>query len=70
MVFGKVIRGYTEVVTKIATIPTDEKDRPSVPVVITHCGELELRKPPVQPVNKAKSRSNLSETNNLDTLPA
>lgn len=25
---------------------TDEKDRPSVPVVIINCGELELRRPP------------------------
>lgn len=27
---------------------TDEKDRPSVPVVIINCGELELRRPPTK----------------------
>jgi peptidyl-prolyl isomerase G (cyclophilin G) len=29
-------------------VPTDEKNRPSVPVVITNCGELELRRAPEQ----------------------
>jgi cyclophilin family peptidyl-prolyl cis-trans isomerase len=65
VVFGKVIRGYQEVVQKIAAIPTDAKDRPSVPVVVTHCGELELRKPQpaaeVQPEKKVKGRSNPHE---------
>jgi len=46
VVFGKVIRGYEEVVERIAKVPVDEKDRPLSPVVISNCGELELRKPP------------------------
>ncbi|EPQ54125.1 hypothetical protein GLOTRDRAFT_130511 [Gloeophyllum trabeum ATCC 11539] len=43
VVFGKVIRGYEEVIKKIADIPVDEKDRPQVPVVIANCGELQLK---------------------------
>ena len=43
--FGKVIRGY-DVIQKIAQVSVDEKDRPSVPIVISNCGELELRKKP------------------------
>jgi peptidyl-prolyl isomerase G (cyclophilin G) len=33
-------------VKKIAEVQVDEKDRPLSPVVISNCGELELRKPP------------------------
>ena len=47
MVFGRVIRGYEDVIPKIMDVPTDEKDRPKVPIVISNCGELELRKKPV-----------------------
>jgi len=46
VVFGRVVRGFDDVVQKIGEVKTDEKDRPSVPVVIINCGELELRKPP------------------------
>ncbi|KAF8510949.1 cyclophilin-like domain-containing protein [Hysterangium stoloniferum] len=46
-VFGRILKGFDEVVQKLAAIPTDEKDRPSRPVVIVSCGELERRKPPV-----------------------
>ena len=42
VVFGRVIRGY-EVVERIADVPTDEKDRPRAPVVISNSGELMLR---------------------------
>ena len=49
MVFGRVIRGYDDVIPKIVDIPTDEKDRPKVPIVVSNCGELELRKKPVAP---------------------
>ena len=41
--FGKVIRGYEEVVKQIEKVPVDQKDRPSVPVVIANCGELVLK---------------------------
>jgi len=44
VVFGKVIRGFEDVMNKIAEVATDEKDRPAVPVTIYNCGELELRK--------------------------
>jgi len=47
VVFGRVIRGYEDVIPKIMDVPTDEKDRPKVPIVISNCGELELRKKPV-----------------------
>lgn len=44
VVFGRVIRGY-DVVQKIASVPVDAKDRPLSPVIISNCGELELRQP-------------------------
>lgn len=44
VVFGKVIRGYDDVVEKLSQVAVDEKDRPRVPIVIVNCGELELRK--------------------------
>lgn len=40
--FGRVIRGY-DVVQKIAEVPTDTKDRPSIPITIVNCGELVLK---------------------------
>ncbi|KAF9790351.1 cyclophilin-like domain-containing protein [Thelephora terrestris] len=49
VVFGRVIRGYEDVIPKIVDVPTDEKDRPRVPIVVSNCGELELRKKPVAP---------------------
>ncbi|KAI0259872.1 cyclophilin-like domain-containing protein [Gloeopeniophorella convolvens] len=49
VVFGKVLRGFDDVVRKIAEVPVDEKDRPTVPVTITNCGELELRKKSAPP---------------------
>lgn len=55
VVFGKVIRGYDDVVKKLAQVPVDEKSRPQVPIVIVNCGELELRKS--KPVESAKRRS-------------
>jgi peptidyl-prolyl isomerase G (cyclophilin G) len=48
VVFGKVIRGY-EVVSKLADIEVDEKHCPSVPIVISKCGELELHRRPSGP---------------------
>jgi peptidyl-prolyl isomerase G (cyclophilin G) len=49
VVFGRVIRGYGDVIPKIMDVPTDEKDRPRVPIVVSNCGELELRRKPVAP---------------------
>jgi peptidyl-prolyl isomerase G (cyclophilin G) len=49
VVFGKVIRGFDDVVRKIAQVSTDEKDRPVVPVIVYNCGELELRKKAAPP---------------------
>jgi cyclophilin family peptidyl-prolyl cis-trans isomerase len=49
VVFGKVIRGFDDVVRKIAQVSTDEKDRPAVPVIVYNCGELELRKKAAPP---------------------
>ena len=44
VVFGKAIRGYDDVVKRISEMSVDAKDRPKVPVTISNCGELELRK--------------------------
>jgi peptidyl-prolyl isomerase G (cyclophilin G) len=44
VVFGRVIRGFHDVVKSISEVPVDGKDRPNVPVAISNCGELELRK--------------------------
>jgi len=57
VVFGKLIRGYDDVVKKVADVPVDDKDRPLVPVVISNCGELELRKSAVQSRKRVKSVS-------------
>jgi peptidyl-prolyl isomerase G (cyclophilin G) len=61
VVFGKVIRGFDDVVPKIAQVSTDEKDRPVVPVIVYNCGELELRKkaapPPRDPSVSASSET-------------
>lgn len=47
VVFGRVIRGYDEVVAKLAKVSVDEKSKPLTPVIISNSGELELRsKPP------------------------
>lgn len=45
VVFGRVIRGY-DVVQKIASVPVDEKDRPTKAIVIVNCGELVMRSKP------------------------
>ncbi|KAF9150938.1 hypothetical protein BG015_007242 [Linnemannia schmuckeri] len=46
VVFGRVVKGY-DVVEKVENTPTDERnDRPVGIVMITNCGELELRIPP------------------------
>ncbi|TFK47759.1 hypothetical protein OE88DRAFT_739982 [Heliocybe sulcata] len=52
VVFGRVLRGYEEVVKKIAEFPVDEKDRPRVPVVVSNCGELQLKAKPQAPDEK------------------
>ncbi|KAK0469950.1 cyclophilin-like domain-containing protein [Desarmillaria tabescens] len=59
VVFGKVIRGYDDVVKKIVDVPVDAKDRPTTPVTITSCGELELRKK--QPSKRDRSISEENE---------
>ena len=48
VVFGKVIRGF-DVVQAIEKVETNEKDTPKIPIVITHCGELQLRQQPPPP---------------------
>lgn len=42
VVFGRVIRGF-DVVQQIAAVPVDAKSRPLTTVMITNCGELQLR---------------------------
>ncbi|KDQ13468.1 hypothetical protein BOTBODRAFT_111338 [Botryobasidium botryosum FD-172 SS1] len=41
--FGRVVYGY-ETIVKISELPVDAKDKPLQPVIISHCGELELKK--------------------------
>jgi len=53
-VFGKVIHGM-EHIEAIGRLETDSKDRPLDKVIISHCGELELRKPPTQAVRRAST---------------
>jgi peptidyl-prolyl isomerase G (cyclophilin G) len=43
VVFGRVIKGFEEVVLPLAEVPVDGKDRPTVPILITNCGELEFK---------------------------
>ncbi|KAI0084108.1 cyclophilin-like domain-containing protein [Irpex rosettiformis] len=43
VVFGRVLRGYREVIQKLAETPVDEKDRPTLPITIANCGELMMR---------------------------
>ncbi|KAI8345498.1 cyclophilin-like domain-containing protein [Mortierella sp. GBAus27b] len=46
VVFGRVVKGY-DVVEKVENTPTDERnDRPLGIVMISNCGELELKIPP------------------------
>ncbi|RKP33319.1 cyclophilin-like domain-containing protein [Dimargaris cristalligena] len=45
VVFGRVILGM-DIVHHLESVPVDEKDRPTGIVMISHCGELELRLPP------------------------
>jgi len=65
VVFGRVLRGFDEVVQKISQVPTDGKDRPTVPVTIHHCGELVLQKPPQRPPSELSEAS--SESVDVDT---
>ncbi|CAL1715720.1 unnamed protein product [Somion occarium] len=65
VVFGRVIRGY-DVFQKIAEVPTDEKDRPAVPVVIANCGELVLRAKPQESKPEAKAKSREREVPSSD----
>ncbi|OWZ52439.1 peptidyl-prolyl isomerase G (cyclophilin G) [Cryptococcus neoformans c45] len=54
VVFGRVVFGMEHVET-IGQLSTDDRDRPLSTVTITHCGELELRRPPPEP--RARSAS-------------
>ncbi|KAI9146149.1 cyclophilin-like domain-containing protein [Paraphysoderma sedebokerense] len=44
VVFGRVVAGF-DIVREIEDQPTDSRDRPIEPVVISHCGEYEFRMP-------------------------
>ncbi|KAK7454551.1 hypothetical protein VKT23_011304 [Stygiomarasmius scandens] len=57
VVFGRVLRGFEQVVQKIVDVPVDDKDRPTKSIVISNCGELELRKKPTQPPAEVATRS-------------
>ena len=56
-VFGRVIHGMEHIET-IGRLETDSKDRPLNKVIISHCGELELRKPaPRRPTTPPSAQS-------------
>ncbi|RKP07471.1 cyclophilin-like domain-containing protein [Thamnocephalis sphaerospora] len=58
VVFGRVVRGYDEVVKVIENTPVDDNDRPIAVAMIANCGELELRLPPsMQGATKQEDRS-------------
>jgi len=61
VVLGQVIRGYSEVVAKLAEVPVDEKSRPLSTVLISNCGELELRKAAAKPVKQTSPVSDGEE---------
>jgi len=42
VVFGHVIQGF-EIIQLIENLPTDEKDKPTTNVNISHCGELVIK---------------------------
>ncbi|KAH8831348.1 cyclophilin-like domain-containing protein [Flagelloscypha sp. PMI_526] len=55
VVFGRVIRGFEDVVAKIAKVEVDEKHRPFTPIIVSNCGELELRSKPQPPKRTSPS---------------
>ena len=55
-VFGRVVSGM-EHINVIGKQSTDSKDKPINPVTVTHCGELELRRPPPKQPTRSISRS-------------
>lgn len=72
VVFGKILRGYAEVIQKLAEVPVDSKDRPTKPILIANCGELELRKKPASeaPVEtKSKFKPSPSPEENEKSPP-
>ncbi|KAG8736640.1 hypothetical protein FRC12_017521 [Ceratobasidium sp. 428] len=61
VVFGRVVSGL-DIVKQISKLPVDEKARPLKPVVITSCGELELRKAPAKPKEPTPESRSVSPT--------
>ncbi|KAF5375610.1 hypothetical protein D9757_008540 [Collybiopsis confluens] len=61
VVFGRVLRGYDDVLNKIAQLPVDNKDRPLNSVLIQNCGELELRKQPPPAKREAEEEKEKEE---------
>ncbi|KAI8056884.1 cyclophilin-like domain-containing protein [Syncephalis plumigaleata] len=63
VVFGRVVRGFDEVVTVVENTPVDDNDRPKGIVMIANCGELELRMPPgkLAPVSDSKDATSKSK---------
>ncbi|BEI82233.1 hypothetical protein CcaverHIS002_0301010 [Cutaneotrichosporon cavernicola] len=61
VVFGRVVSGMDHIKT-IGALPTDGRDRPFSPVIVSHAGELELRRParaisPSRSPTRSRSRS-------------
>lgn len=52
-----MLRGYQEVIQKIAEFPVDQKDRPIKPITIANCGELVMRSEAKRSESKAEGQS-------------
>ncbi|WVR03559.1 hypothetical protein IAU60_000551 [Kwoniella sp. DSM 27419] len=65
VVFGRVIFGM-EHIEAVGKLATDEKDRPLSPVIVSHCGELELRKPATKARSPSASPSDRSRSPSPD----
>lgn len=63
--FGRVIHGI-EHIEAIGKLETDSKDRPLNRVTISHCGELELRKPKVARAPTPLSESDAAAASDSD----
>lgn len=66
-VFGRVVHGF-EHIEAVGKLPTDSRDRPLSPVVITHCGELELRRPAAA-ATRERSVSGVSDRSDSRSPP-
>lgn len=61
VVFGKVVKGFEEVVKKIEALKTTQNDKPIERVVIVGCGELEFKGAPANPTPEGTANATSRE---------